>query len=104
MSTEFTTEGVIVRESSFQINWTWYEPGVFSTPRFISPKFRLPNCKNGDVDCHLFVDQTLNKFGIKNVSQDLGTVVISGIITTNDIDTTGKEGNFIFKVHALYLL
>ncbi len=66
MSTEFTTVGDIERDSHDQIDWTnWYEPNI---PRVISPKFRLPNCKNGDVDCHLFVDYTLKKFGIKNVS------------------------------------
>ncbi len=80
MSTEFTTVGDIERDSHDQIDWTnWYDPNA---SRLILPKFKLPNCKNDDVDCHLFVDRTQTKFGIKNGSQDLGTVVISGNIRT----------------------
>ena len=80
MSTDFPTVGEIDRESSDKISWRF--PNDANSPRYISPKFRLPNCKNGDVDCHLFVDRTQTKIGIKNVSQHLGTVVISGNITT----------------------
>ena len=94
MSTEFTTVGVIGRDSHDQIYWTnWYEP---NTSRVISPKFRLP-MKNDDVDCHFFVDRTQKKFGITNVSQHLGTVVISGQIAhyscsrRTDIDIVKQE-------------
>ena len=100
-----STEGrVIERVSRDRIDWNWFNPNA---SRVISPKFRLPNCKNGDVDCHFFVDRTQTKFGIKNVSQHLGTVVISGQIRLFNLVHCyheGKKGNLIFKVHALYLL
>ena len=89
------TEGrVIERVSRDRIDWNWFNPNA---SRVISPKFRLPNCKNGDVDCHFFVDRTQTKFGIKNVSQHLGTVVISGQIAhyscsrRTDIDIVKQE-------------
>ncbi len=96
MSTELSSVGEIEVENQ-TIYWTAFGWNP-NTPRVISPKFRLPNCKDGNVDCHLFVDNTQKKIGIKNVSQDLGTVVISGKITfpliifLNNL-VTGKEGN-----------
>ena len=96
------TEGrVIERVSRDRIDWNWFNPNA---SRVISPKFRLPNCKNGDVDCHLFLDRTQKKIGIKNVSQDLGTVLISGRI--RNLGFSGKEGklvNFILKYLFLNL-
>ncbi len=65
MSTDFPTEGYIESTSSDQISWRSFS----NNPSVTSPKFRLPNCKDGNVCCHLFVDSTLKKIGIKNVSQ-----------------------------------